>query len=40
MADLLKRGRLKIEEIAKMADVGVASVYRIKRDLSQSAEVP
>jgi len=35
VADLLKRDGFKVEEIAKIADVGVATVYRIKRELSQ-----
>ncbi|MND37627.1 DNA-invertase hin [compost metagenome] len=35
VADLLKRDGFKMEEIAKIADVGVATVYRIKRELSQ-----
>ncbi|MGR6586030.1 recombinase family protein [Stutzerimonas sp. R75] len=30
---LLKRGGLTVEEIAKLAGVGVATVYRIKREL-------
>jgi len=33
---LLKRNGNTAEEIAKIADVGVATVYRIKRQLSQS----
>jgi len=37
VADLLKRGSLTMDEIAKLAGVGVATVYRIKRELSQSA---
>ncbi|MNN99980.1 hypothetical protein D3C81_2197640 [compost metagenome] len=36
VADLLKRDGFKMEEIAKIADVGVATVYRIKRELSQT----
>jgi DNA invertase Pin-like site-specific DNA recombinase len=36
VADLLKRDGFKIEEIAKIADVGVATVYRIKRELLQN----
>lgn len=35
VANLLKRESLKMEEIAKIADVGVATVYRIKRELYQ-----
>ncbi len=35
VADLLKRNGNTMEEIAKLADVGVATVYRIKRELSQ-----
>ena len=37
VADLLKRGSLTMDEIAKLAGVGVATVYRIKRELSQPA---
>ncbi|MDF0730186.1 recombinase family protein [Pseudomonas entomophila] len=37
VADLLKRDGFKMEEIAKIADVGVATVYRIKRELSQNS---
>lgn len=37
VADLLKRGSLTMDEIAKLAGVGVATVYRIKRELSQLA---
>ncbi|MFD2644279.1 recombinase family protein [Pseudomonas japonica] len=37
VADLLKRGSLTMEEIAQLAGVGVATVYRIKRELSQPA---
>ncbi|GLH34294.1 resolvase [Pseudomonas sp. BR1R-5] len=32
VADLLKRGSLTMDEIAKLAGVGVATVYRIKRE--------
>jgi DNA invertase Pin-like site-specific DNA recombinase len=35
VADLLKRGSLTMDEIAKLAGVGVATVYRIKRELGQ-----
>jgi DNA invertase Pin-like site-specific DNA recombinase len=34
VAALLKRNGNTVEEIAKIADVGVATVYRIKRDLT------
>lgn len=34
VAALLKRDGMKIEEIAKLAEVGVATVYRIKKELS------
>ena len=34
VADLLKRNGNTIEEIAKLADVGVATVYRIKKELT------
>lgn len=33
VADLLKRNGNTMEEIAKLADVGVATVYRIKKEL-------
>lgn len=33
VADLLKRNGNTMEEIAKLADVGIATVYRIKREL-------
>lgn len=36
VANLLKRDGFKMDEIAKIADVGVATVYRIKRELSVS----
>jgi len=35
VASLLKRNGNTAEEIAKIADVGVATVYRIKRELTQ-----
>jgi DNA invertase Pin-like site-specific DNA recombinase len=34
VAGLLKRNGNTVEEIAKIADVGIATVYRIKRELS------
>ncbi|MFS0828718.1 recombinase family protein [Pseudomonas phoenicis] len=34
---LLKRDGIKIEEIAKLAEVGVATVYRIKKDMALQA---
>lgn len=37
VAALLKRDGMKIEEIAKLAEVGVATVYRIKKELSLQA---
>ena len=37
VAALLKRDGIKIEEIAKLAEVGVATVYRIKKELSLQA---
>jgi len=37
VAALLKRDNMKIEEIAKLAEVGVATVYRIKKELSLQA---
>lgn len=36
VADLLKRNGNTMEEIAKLADVGIATVYRIKRELSEN----
>lgn len=36
VADLLKRNGNTMEEIAKLADVGIATVYRIKKELSKS----
>lgn len=35
VAGLLKRNGNTVEEIAKLADVGIATVYRIKRELAQ-----
>ncbi|WP_371234759.1 recombinase family protein [Pseudomonas sp. QE6] len=35
VADLLKRNGNTMEEIAKLADVGIATVYRIKKELSE-----
>lgn len=37
VADLLKRNGNTMEEIAKLADVGIATVYRIKKELSATA---
>ncbi|MFG0529851.1 recombinase family protein [Pseudomonas sp. yb_2] len=34
VADLLKRNGNTMEEIAKLADVGIATVYRIKKELT------
>ncbi|WP_323055236.1 helix-turn-helix domain-containing protein [Pseudomonas mandelii] len=34
VAGLLKRNGNTVEEIAKIADVGIATVYRIKRELT------
>lgn len=34
VADLLKRNGNTMEEIAKLADVGIATVYRIKKELA------
>lgn len=34
VADLLKRNGNTIEEVAKIADVGVATVYRIKKEMA------
>jgi DNA invertase Pin-like site-specific DNA recombinase len=34
VADLLKRNGNTVEEVAKIADVGVATVYRIKKELT------
>jgi DNA invertase Pin-like site-specific DNA recombinase len=34
VADLLKRNGNTVEEIAKIADVGIATVYRIKKELT------
>ncbi|MHB2082331.1 recombinase family protein [Pseudomonas asiatica] len=34
VADLLKRNGNTVDEIAKIADVGIATVYRIKRELT------
>jgi transposase len=31
---LLKRNGNTVEEVAKIADVGIATVYRIKRELA------
>ena len=36
VAGLLKRGGLKIDEIAKLAGVGVATVYRVKKELAST----
>ena len=36
VAGLLKRNGNTMEEIAKLADVGIATVYRIKKELSES----
>lgn len=35
VTDLLKRNGNTMEEIAKLADVGIATVYRIKKELSE-----
>jgi len=35
VAGLLKRNGNTVEEVAKIADVGIATVYRIKRELAQ-----
>ncbi|MBO2890239.1 recombinase family protein [Pseudomonas asiatica] len=37
VADLLKRNGNTMEEIAKLAEVGVATVYRIKKEISSKA---
>ena len=34
VSDLLKRNGNTVEEVAKIADVGIATVYRIKRELT------
>ncbi|OQR29417.1 resolvase [Pseudomonas sp. T] len=34
VADLLGRGNLTVDEVAKLAGVGVATVYRIKKELT------
>lgn len=36
VAGLLNRGSLKVDEIAKLAGVGVATVYRVKKELAST----